>query len=58
MTGMSYLVASTTDLTQRSDILPAATTHYQAQAAMSLFLAANPGLQDTIQVIPAHEMAT
>lgn len=56
--GMSYLVASTTDLTQRSDILPAATTHYQAQAAMSSFLAANPGQQDTIQVIPAYEVAT
>ena len=55
--GMSYLVANTTDLTQRSDILASATTHYQAQAAMRSFLAANPGQQDAVQVIPAHEVA-
>jgi hypothetical protein len=55
--GMSYLVASTTDLTQRSDILESAATHYQAQAAMRSFLAANPGQQDAVQVIPAHEVA-
>ena len=55
--GLRYLVASTADLTQRSDILPAASTHYQAQAAMAAFLAANPGQQDQVQVIPAYQVA-
>jgi len=55
--GMTYVVASTTDLSQRSDILTSATTHYQAQAAMRSFLAANPGQQDAVQVIPAYEVA-
>jgi hypothetical protein len=57
VSGMRYLVASTADLTQRSDILPAASTHYQAQAAMAAFLAANPGQQDQLQVIPAYQVA-
>ena len=43
---MNYVVANTMDLTQRSDILASATTHYQAQVAMRSFLAANPRQQD------------
>ena len=53
---MSYLIASTTDLTQRSDILASATTHYQAQAALASFLAANPGQRDSVQVLPAYQV--
>ena len=55
---MSYLIASTTDLTQRSDILASATTHYEAQAALASFLAANPDQGDSVQVIPAYEVAS
>jgi hypothetical protein len=55
---MSYLIASTTDLTQRADILASATTHYEAQAALAAFLAANPDQWDSVQVIPAYEVAT
>ena len=55
VTTMRYVVASTLDLTQRTDILPAATTHFQALATMSAFLDGNPGQRDTVQVIPEHE---
>ncbi|HEV2452454.1 MAG TPA: DUF6603 domain-containing protein, partial [Streptosporangiaceae bacterium] len=54
---MSYVVASTADLSQRSDILPVATTRYQAQVAMQAFLAANPDQRDAIQVVTAGEVA-
>jgi hypothetical protein len=54
---MRYLVASTADLTQRSDILTSASTHYQARAAMQAYLAANPDQQDHIQLIPAYQVA-
>jgi hypothetical protein len=56
--GLRYLVASTADLTQRSDILTSATTQYQARAAMLSYLAANPDQQqDQVQVIPAYQVA-
>jgi hypothetical protein len=55
---MRYLVASTADLTQRSDILASATTQYQARAAMLSYLAANPGQQqDQVQVVPVYQVA-
>ena len=57
VSGMRYLVASTADLTQRSDILTSASTHYQARAAMRAYLAANPDQQDQIQLIPAYQVA-
>jgi hypothetical protein len=57
VSGMRYLVASTADLTQRSDILPSASTHYQARAAMLSYLAANPDQQDQVQVIAAYQVA-
>ncbi|HXL91633.1 MAG TPA: DUF6603 domain-containing protein [Streptosporangiaceae bacterium] len=57
VSGMRYLVASTADLTQRSDILTSASTHYQARAAMRAYLAANPDQQDHIQLIPAYQVA-
>jgi hypothetical protein len=57
VSGMRYLDASTADLTQRSDILPSASTHYQARAAMLSYLAANPDQQDQVQVIAAYQVA-
>jgi hypothetical protein len=57
VSGMRYLVASTADLTQRSDILTSASTHYQARVAMQAYLAANPDQQGQIQLIPAHQVA-
>jgi hypothetical protein len=56
--GLRYLVASTADLTQRSDILAAASTQYQARAAMLSYLAANPDQQqDQLQVVPVYQVA-
>jgi hypothetical protein len=52
-----YTVASTTDLTARTDILAAGTTRYQAVAAMQAYLAANPGERDAVQVVPLYEVA-
>lgn len=56
VTGMRYAVASTTDLSQRSDILGSASTYYGARAALSSFLAAHPDQQDAVQVVPAFEV--
>jgi hypothetical protein len=53
-----YVIASTLDLTQRLDILGAATTHYQATAALAAFVAGHPGQRDLVQVVPAHEAVT
>ncbi len=50
-----YLIASTADLSVRADILGSATTYYQAQVALSSFLAAHPQERDNIQVIATHE---
>ncbi len=53
-----YVIASTLDLTQRQDILAAATTHYQATAALAAFAAEHPDQRDLVQVVPAHEAVT
>ncbi len=53
-----YLIASTLDLTPRSDVLASATTYYEAQAALSTFLAAHPEQRDDVQVLAAHESVT
>jgi hypothetical protein len=50
-----YVVASTTDLTPRTDVLASATTYYQAQVALSSFLEAYPEERDSIQVLATHE---
>ncbi len=57
VSGVKYVVASTLDLTQRTDILAGATTRYQAMTALNTFLDANPGQRDSVQVIPEHEAA-
>lgn len=51
----AYLIASTLDLRQRTDVLAAATTYYQAQVALSSFLAEHPDERENIQILAAHE---
>jgi hypothetical protein len=51
----SYVIASTFDLSQRADVLASPTTYYQAQQAVTSFLAAHPDERDNIQVLAAHE---
>jgi hypothetical protein len=51
----SYVIASTVDLTLRSDVLGAATTRYQAATALAAFVAAHPDQRDLVQVLPVHE---
>jgi hypothetical protein len=55
---MTYAVASTADLTARTDILAGNATHYEAMTALRKFLAANPGQRGAAQVVTAHEVAT
>ena len=54
---MSYTVASTTDLTARTDILAGGTTHYAAAAGPAAFVAANPSQRGTAQVVTVRELA-
>jgi hypothetical protein len=54
----TFVVASTIDLSLRTDVLQSATTYYQAQAAMADYLAANPSERDNVQVLPTHEAVT
>jgi hypothetical protein len=53
-----YLIASTLDLTPRTDVLASATTYYEAKVALSSFLAAHPEQRDDVQVLAAHEAVT
>lgn len=57
VSGVTYVIASTLDLAQRTDILASATTRYQAVTTLNAFLDANPGQRDSVQVIPEHEAA-
>jgi hypothetical protein len=52
----TYVVASTDDLSVRSDIAPVGATYYQAQAALRTHLAANPEDVNKLQILPAHEV--
>ncbi|MDQ2957720.1 MAG: hypothetical protein M3Y42_12230 [Actinomycetota bacterium] len=51
----AFVIASTLDLTERSDVLTGATTYYQARVALSSYLAVHPEQRDLIQVVAAHE---
>jgi len=53
----NYVVASTIDLTQRTDVLADATTYYQAQVALASHLVAHPEDEADLQVIASHEAA-
>ncbi|HEX8792893.1 MAG TPA: DUF6603 domain-containing protein [Polyangiaceae bacterium] len=52
----TFVIASTTDLTQRPDIT-APTTKGEAYLALAAHLSANPGDRDQLQVVPLHELA-
>jgi hypothetical protein len=51
-----FVIATTTDLTQRADIAAPATKGEMFQA-LATHLARNPGDRDLLQVVPIHEMA-
>jgi hypothetical protein len=53
-----YVIASTVDLSTRDDVLPAASTYYEANAVLGAFLAAHPAEQDQVQVLALHEAVT
>jgi hypothetical protein len=55
---MTYAVASTTDLSARTDIIGPGATHYEAVTAMRNYLAANPGEQAAVQVVTTGELAS
>jgi hypothetical protein len=52
-----YVVASTTDLSPRTDILATGTTRYEALTAMQAHLALHPEEREAVQVLPVYEMA-
>jgi hypothetical protein len=52
-----YAVASTSDLTARTDVLASNTTRYAVATALRAFIAANPSQQGAVQVVTAHEVA-
>jgi hypothetical protein len=54
VTGDAYVVASTRDNTAQTDVF---TSHAQARARLDTMLATDPGLIDTLHVIPATEVA-
>jgi hypothetical protein len=53
-----YVVTSVVDLSIRSDVLGSSGgTYFQAQAALSAYLAGNPGENGNLQIMPLHEVA-
>jgi hypothetical protein len=54
---MKYVVASTDDLSTRSDILRAPATQYEAMNALQVHLSANPADRGALQVISVSEVA-
>jgi hypothetical protein len=53
-----YVVTSVLDLSVRADILAGTgSSFFQAQAALSSYLAANPAEADDLQIMPMHEVA-
>jgi hypothetical protein len=53
-----YVLASTDDLTLRSDVLGNATTYAQANQAMAAYLDVHPEDTGRIQLLPEHELVT
>jgi hypothetical protein len=52
-----YLVTSVDDLSVRADIVPGGgTTYFEAKAALSTYLSANPKDTGNLQIMPAHEV--
>jgi hypothetical protein len=55
---VGYTLASTDDLTLRSDVLGNATTYAQAKQALAAHLDAHPEDTGRIQLLPEHELVT
>ena len=55
MNRVGYVVASTEDLSLRTDVLGAPTTYYQATVALDAHLAAKPDDVGSVQVLPEYE---
>jgi hypothetical protein len=56
--GAQYVVTSVNDLSVRADIVTGdGSTHYQAQAALTTYLAIHPEESADLQVMPLHEVA-
>ncbi len=51
----AYVLASTYDLSARTDVLPTATTYYEAKTALAGYLLEHPDERDDIQLLAAHE---
>jgi hypothetical protein len=51
-----YTVASTEDLSMRTDVLGTAATRYEAMAALQSHLAAHPEDRGSMTILPLHEM--
>ncbi|MFM0330095.1 DUF6603 domain-containing protein [Paraburkholderia strydomiana] len=54
---MNYVIASTEDLSVRSDILGAPVTHFEAQSVLRAHLTANPSARGSVQVVAVYEAA-
>ncbi len=55
----SYVVASTDDLSVRSDIVTSEGANYfQARASLNSYLTAHPDEASSLQILPAHEVAS
>lgn len=54
---LHFVIASTEDLSVRSDILSVPVTHFEAQSALSSHLAANPSARGSVQVVAVYEAA-
>lgn len=54
---LGYVIASTNDLSVRSDIVAAAVSHYEAHSALAAHLAANPADRGLLQVVTVSEVA-
>ncbi len=56
--GAQYVVTSVDDLSIRADIIPGGgSTHYQAQSALTTYLAIHPEESANLQVMPVHEVS-
>jgi hypothetical protein len=53
-----YVIASTTDLSQRTDVLATAATYYEAHVALRAFLAAHPEQREDVQLLAEHELVS
>jgi hypothetical protein len=51
-----FVVTSVLDLSIRSDVSVAPTTYYQAQAALTSYLALHPEESANLQIMPLHEV--